>query len=122
MTPDPELADIPARVATGERVVLRPSKRRKLGSLLLGLWAAFMAAAGAIAIAETLAGLLFLIPALPLSLYWLAVAMPRSGALTLTRRGFEVRHAWITRRWDWDRVTAYGVRHISTRAAVASSW
>ena len=56
MTPDPELADIPARVATGERVVLRPSKRRKLGSLLLGLWAAFMAAAGAIAIAETSPG------------------------------------------------------------------
>jgi hypothetical protein len=112
MAPDAELTEVPARVAAGEHVVMRPSKRRKLGSLLLGLWAVFMAAAGAIAITQTLAGLIFLIPAAPFALYWLAVALPRSGALTLTRRGFEVRHAWITRRWDWDRVTGFGVRQI----------
>jgi hypothetical protein len=112
MAPDYELAEVPARVAAGERVVLRPSKRRKLGSLLLGLWAAFFAAASAVALGETLAAVAFLIPSVPLCLYWLAVAMPRSGALILTRRGFDVRHVWITRHWDWDRVAGFGVRYI----------
>jgi hypothetical protein len=109
---DRELADLPARVAAGERLVLRPSKRRKLGSLVLGLLAGFMAAAGIATLGESAVGLIVVIPAAPLAVYWLAVAAPLSGKLTLTRDGFEARHAWITRRWDWDRVRGFGVRHI----------
>ena len=112
MAPDAELADLPARVAAGEHVVLRPSKRRKLGSLVLALWAAFLVAAGVGTLDEGLFSVVLLVLALPACLYWLVVAMPRSGALTLTRQGFEVRHAWITRHWDWDRITGFTVRHI----------
>jgi hypothetical protein len=43
-----------------------------------------------------------------LCLYSRAVALPRSGALILTRRGFEGRHAWITRHWNWDKVIGFG--------------
>jgi hypothetical protein len=97
-------------------VVLRPSKRRKAGSFLAGLWAGCMAAAGVAVLGQSAVGLLVAVPGAPLALYWLAVAMPRSCALTLDRTGFTVRHAWITRHWDWDQARGFGVRHIEYNA------
>jgi len=108
-----ELEDLPAKVAARDSVVLRPSKRRKVFSLVLGLGTAFMAVAGGAAVAGgSVAGLIALVPALPLALYWLVAALPRSSSLTLTRRGFQARHLFIRRSWDWDDALGFGARLI----------
>ena len=113
MASEPELRDLTGQVAARDSVVLRPSKRRKVFNLVLGLWAAFMAVAGGVAVAGGgVPGLIILIPALPLALYWLVAALPRSSSLTLTRRGFQARHLFIRRSWDWDDALGFGVRCI----------
>ncbi len=62
--------------------------------------------------AGSFAGLIILLPALPLALYWLVAAVPRSSSLTLARSGFQVRHLFVRRSWDWDDVLGFGARSI----------
>lgn len=97
------------RVAMGERLVLRPSARKKLRSLVFGLVCALVTSIGALGALEgdVAFGVLVALFGLPLSAYWLAAAMPRSGSLVLTREGFRARYCWINRSWDWDTISRF---------------
>jgi hypothetical protein len=107
---------LPERVRAGERVVLRPSRRRRLGVTLLGLLAALLAAAGAVQTLQGSAwGLALLVPGAPLALYWLAAATPRSTWLAIDRDGFEARQSFVGHRWSWNSVSGFGVRTIDYR-------
>ena len=109
-----ELQDLPVRLATGATLVLRPSWRRKLFNLVLGLVAGlvFVGALGAVLGVNVVVGLIVLVPSLFFTGYWLLGAMPRSSSLVLTRTGFTARHLFIGRSWDWDDVVAFGLREI----------
>jgi len=107
------LASVPDRVAAGEQIVLRPSKRRKLGSVMLALWAALFVAIGILALGDGRpAGLVFVLPSVPFFLYWLVAALPGSSSLNMSRDGFVVRHCFVRRGWTWREAAGFRTRRI----------
>lgn len=120
------VVDAVARAVDGGRTVtlpVRPANRARhlLGTILLALvigvamvlarvlghpWLAAMCAAGV--------G--------PFLIFHLLVALPRSGALTLDRRGMTVRYAFRNRAWNWSEIDGFETARSSAEGPLRVSF